>query len=71
MDPTPAPWWTGVEFTCEKCGAVFQLEAADKCIPALIVHEGDLPNRYNTPACWNCDTVNTIEGPVEEAQFPS
>lgn len=50
---TPAPPWTGVKFKCDKCGAVYQLEAADHCTPR--VHGG-----YFTPACRNCGRICVI-----------
>jgi hypothetical protein len=55
VDPSPPPPWAGVKFTCEKCGAIFQLQAADKCAvidPAAAA--------YFMPACWDCGHVNVV-----------
>jgi hypothetical protein len=58
-DATPAAPWTGVKFTCEKCQAVFQLEAADECQLRAVV--SDTLASYDAPACWSCGHVNVIE----------
>ena len=69
---TPAPPWTGMKFTCEKCKGEFQLEAADKCELRLVVN--DHLRAYNTPPCPDydsmrgtfCEHINVIELRVEE-----
>jgi hypothetical protein len=55
----PPPPWTGVKFTCEQCGAEYQLEAADSCELRLILN--DRPKIYTTPPCRDCGRVNVIE----------
>lgn len=76
VDPTPAPPWTGVKFTCEKCQAEYHLEAADRCVP--IMRGSGKVTGYLTPICLDCGHVNVVEidghrPPLqeEEAQFPS
>lgn len=54
VDPTPAPPWTGVRFTCGTCSAEFQLEAADECKE---IDRGE----FLAPDCWTCGQVNAIQ----------
>ncbi len=65
VDPTPPPPWAGVKFTCKKCRAEYQLEAADKC--ELRTRKPTFAS-YHTPPCWDCEHVNviTIEKPIGE-----
>lgn len=46
---SPAPPWAGLQFDCERCEAVFVLEAADECDQI----EG-CTDAVLTPACRDC-----------------
>jgi hypothetical protein len=63
---SPAPPWTGKKFTCEKCTAEWQLEAADQCELRIVVN--DHLHAYNTPPCPTpgCGHINVIEIRVDE-----
>jgi hypothetical protein len=57
---TPAPPWTGLKFTCEKCQGEFQLEAADPCSLRLVLN--DHLKTHNTPPCptEGCGQINVV-----------
>jgi hypothetical protein len=57
-----APPWTGVKFTCAKCTAEWQLEAADRC-GAIEGGEQLIAPRCPTPGCGH---VNIINGRAKE-----
>lgn len=59
----PAPPWSGVKFTCEKCKGVFELEAADKCRPKVDELRGKIFwGRFETPPCPTpgCSHINAV-----------
>jgi hypothetical protein len=53
----PNPPWTNEYFDC-KCGARYQLTAADECVERLQVSDGF--QSFDTPPCWTCGKVNVI-----------
>jgi hypothetical protein len=60
----PNPPWTGQYFTCEHCGAHYQLGASDECEPKI----GFPPGYFLAPACWTCEHRNTITVPTFEPE---
>lgn len=55
----PLPPYTNARFTCERCGAEYQLCSTDEC-KELVRMEFE-SRRFETPACWTCEHVNVIK----------